>query len=69
MKNKGKVSKWLDAQHHHGATAQRVVEQSALLAVVALVDMAATTMVRICPRPHPHLTPLRRGVAAAVPAV
>lgn len=63
------MSKWLDAQHHHGATAQRVAEQSALLAVVALADMAATAMVRIRPRPRPHFTPLRRGVAAAGPVV
>jgi hypothetical protein len=60
------VSKWLDAQHHHGATVQRVAEQSALL-VVALADMAATAMVRI--RPRPRLTPLRRRVAAAGPVV
>ena len=48
-----------------------MAEQSALLAVVALADMAATAMVRIRPRPgpHPRFTPLRRGVAAAGPAV
>lgn len=61
------MSKWLDVQHHHGATAQRAAEQSALLAVVAQADMAATAMLRIHPRPR--LTPLCRRVAAAVPAV
>jgi hypothetical protein len=71
MKNREGYQEWLDAQHHHGVTAQRVAEQSALLAVGAIADMAATAtdMLRILLRRRPHLTPLLRGEAAAGPVV
>ena len=60
----GRITTWLDVQHHHEAIAQRAVQPTALHAVAAHDRTVATGRTR----PTPHRGAAGAAVAAAGPA-